>query len=77
MTILKLHSEPFEIGPRFYHALETKVLSLEDDAQKDEAFASSLEHPGHLRRQKLLIQAQRDKAQRLRNFLAAALIRIG
>ena len=77
MTILNLNCEPFDIGPRFYRALEAKALSLEDDAQKDEAFASSLEHPGHLQRQNLLIQTQRDKALRLRNFLAAARIQLG
>jgi hypothetical protein len=65
-------SEPYEISARFYRALQAKAISLEDDAQKDECFAASLENPGHLHRQNLLIQAQRDKAQRLRNFLAEA-----
>ena len=76
MTILNLNCEPFEIGPRFYHALVAKALSLEEDAQKDEAFAASLENPDHLQRQHLLVRAQREKARRLRNFLAAARIRI-
>ncbi len=76
MTMPKLNSEPYEISVRFYRALRAKVLSLEADAEKDELFASSLEHPGHLLRQKFLIQAQRDEAGRLRNFLAETRIRI-
>jgi hypothetical protein len=77
MTILKLNSEPYEISARFYRALQAKALSLEDDAQNDELFAASLENPGHLQRQNLLIQTQRDKARRLRNFLAEARMRAG
>jgi hypothetical protein len=76
MTISKLNSEPYEISARFYRALRAIALSLEADAEKDELFASSLEHPGHLLRQKFLIQAQRDEAGRLRNFLAETRIRI-
>lgn len=75
MTISKLNSEPYEISARFYRALQEKASSLEDDAQKDEVFALSLENPDHLQRQSLLIKAQRDKAQRFRNFLAGARIR--
>ncbi len=77
MTISKLNSEPYEISARFYRALQEKALSLEDDAQKDEFFAASLENADHLHRQNLLIQAQRDKALRVRNFLAEARIRMG
>jgi hypothetical protein len=76
VTILKLNNEPYEISARFYRALEEKALSLEDDAQKDEIFAASLEHPSHLQRHNLLVQAQREKARRLRNFLADARIRL-
>ena len=76
MTPSKINSEPYEISLRFYLALCAKVLSLEADAEKDELLASSLEHPGHLLRQQSLIQAQRDEAGRLRNFLAETRIRI-
>jgi hypothetical protein len=76
VTLPKLICEPYEITLRFYCALEAKALSLEADAQKDELFAASLNHPGHRHRQNLLIQAQRDDADRFRDFLARTRIRI-
>jgi hypothetical protein len=75
MTHTRLKSEPYEISARFYDALRAKALRLEADAQQDELGAASLEHPGHLERQKLLIQTQREDAARFRNFLAGARIR--
>jgi hypothetical protein len=75
-TILNADHEPYQISPRFYRALQEKALSLENDARQDEAFAATLEHPGHLQRQILLIDTQRDQAKRLRDFLAATCIRI-
>jgi hypothetical protein len=75
MTRPQLHSEPYEITVRFYDALRAKALRLEADAQQDELVAATLEHPGHLQRQKLLVQAQREDAARFRNFLAATRIR--
>ena len=68
--------EPYHISPRFYQALQAKALRLENDALKDEVFASTLENPGHLERHNRLIQAQRDQARRLRDFLAASQIRV-
>jgi hypothetical protein len=68
-------SEPYEISVRFYIALWANALRLEADADKDELAAASLEHPGHLQRQKLLVQAQREDAARFRNFLADTCIR--
>jgi hypothetical protein len=69
--------EPYHISPRFYQALQAKALSLENDAQQDEAFAATLDNPGHLKRHQWLIEAQRDQARRLRDFLAASEIRVG
>jgi hypothetical protein len=69
--------EPYHISPRFYKALQAKALSLENDAQQDEAFAATLDNPGHLKRHQWLIEAQRDQARRLRDFLAASEIRVG
>jgi hypothetical protein len=68
-------SEPYEISARFHRALQAKALRLEADAREDERAATSLHHPGHLQRQKLLIQAQRRDAGRFRNFLARTRIR--
>jgi hypothetical protein len=76
-TALNLDHEPYHISPRFYQALQAKALSLENDAQKDEVFASTLDHLGHLERHNRLIQAQREQARRLRDFLAASEIRLG
>lgn len=75
MTHLQLDSEPYEISLRFYGALRAKALRLEADARKDELVAASLEHPGHLQRQKLLVHAQRQDAARFRNFLAGTRVR--
>jgi hypothetical protein len=76
MTLPKLESEPYEISIRFYCALREKGLRLEAQAKKDELFAATLEHPGHLRRHNRLIQAQREDAGRIRDFLADTRIRI-
>jgi len=75
MTHTQLKSEPYEISVRFYDALRAKALRLEADAHRDELVAASLEHPGHLERQRLLIQTQREDAARFRNFLAGTRIR--
>jgi hypothetical protein len=75
-TALNLDHEPYHISPRFYQALQAKAVSLENDAQNDEVFASTLDNPGHLERHNRLIQAQRDQAKRLRDFLAASQIRV-
>jgi hypothetical protein len=72
MTTPQPSRELYEISPRFYRVLQDRAQSLENDAQKDEAFAASLENPGHRHRHQLLIQAQRDKARRLWDFLAGA-----
>jgi hypothetical protein len=77
MPISQVNSEPYEVSARFYRAVEEKASGLEHDADNDEVFAAQLEHPDHLQRQNLLIQAQRDKARHLRNFLADAKVRVG
>ncbi len=77
VTTLDHNLEPYHISPRFYLALHAKADTLESDAQKDEIFASRLDNPGHLERHYRLIQAQRDQARRLRDFLAASEIRVG
>jgi hypothetical protein len=76
MTLLKLKSEPYEISIRFYCTLREKGLRLEAQARKDELFATLLEHPGHRRRHYRLIQAQREDAERIRDFLADTRVRI-
>jgi hypothetical protein len=75
MASLKLDTEPYQISARLYRAIQERAQHLEEDARNDETFAASLEHPGHLQRQNLLIQAQRDQAERFRSFLATAQIR--
>jgi hypothetical protein len=75
MTLSKLKNEPYEISHRFYCVLWEKALHLEAQAQKDELFAASLEHPGQIQRYHLLIEAQRQDAGRVRNFLANTRVR--
>ena len=67
--------EPYEIGLSFYRAVQAKALLLEVDALRDELAASSIDNPDQLRRQMRLIQAQRDEAERLRDFLTRTTVR--
>ena len=76
MPTVKLAREPYQISARFYRAMQAKALTLEVDALRDELAAATIENPDQLRRQRLLIQAQRDEAERLRDFLTATRIRL-
>jgi hypothetical protein len=75
MPIRKLASEPYHLSARFYRAMQAKALMLEIDALRDELAAASIDNPGQLGRQQLLIQAQRDEAERLRDFLTRTCVR--
>ena len=66
---LMFSSEPYEIGARLYRTLQGKAALLEIAALRDEIASANLEDPDQMRRQRLLIQAQRDDAERLRTFL--------
>jgi hypothetical protein len=59
----------FEISMRFRMMLEERISRLHDDADRDEALLALLENKDHIRRQKLLVQAQRSEALRMRRFL--------
>ena len=59
----------YHISQRLHCAIQSKALVLEVDALRDELAACSIENADHLRRQRLLIQAQRDEAERMRDFL--------
>jgi hypothetical protein len=67
--------EPYEISPRLFRAMQTKALMLEIDALRDEVASADVDHPDQLRRLRLLIQAQRDEAERLRDFLTRTTVR--
>jgi hypothetical protein len=66
---------PYRISQRLHRAIQTKALTLEVDALRDELAAHAIDHPDQLRRQRLLIQAQRDEAERLRDFLTRTSVR--
>jgi hypothetical protein len=64
-----VNPEPYQLSARFHRALQTKALILEVDALRDELAANTIFDQDQLRRHRLLIQAQRDEAARLRDFL--------
>ncbi len=67
--------EPYQIGERLYRALEMRAVMLDADALRDELASWTMENPDQLRRQRLLIQAQRDEAERFRDFLTRTIVR--
>ncbi len=67
--------DPYQISQRLHRAIQTKALTLEVDALRDELMAHAIDNPDQLRRQRLLIQAQRDEADRLRDFLNRTSVR--
>ena len=73
-----MHSpEPYQISLRLYRALQAKAVLLEVDALRDELAATSMQDSGQIQRHQLLIQAQRDEADRLRDFLTRTRVRMG
>jgi hypothetical protein len=75
MQTEKNFREPYQISRRFHRAIQSKALMLEVDALRDELVASTMENADQLRRQRMLIQAQRDEADRLRDFLSRTSVR--
>jgi hypothetical protein len=75
MPTWDLTHEPYQISQRFYHSMQAKAVTLEVNALRDELAARMVDDPGQLRRLQLLIQAQRDEASRLRDFLTRACVR--
>ena len=67
--------EPYQISERFHRALQKKAVMLDADALRDELASWTMENPDQLRRQRLLIQAQRDEAERFRDFLTRTIVR--
>ena len=65
----------YHISQRLHCAIQSKALMLEIDAVRDELAARAIENSDQLRRQRLLIQAQRDEAERLRDFLTRTRVR--
>jgi hypothetical protein len=63
-------SEPFRVSERFRLTLEATILDLEAAAARDERALAHLTDPDHRRRQQLLIDAQLERAFRLRELLA-------
>jgi hypothetical protein len=75
MTFQLPTDEPYQIGQRLYRFLLARALMLEVDALRDEILSAATENRDQLRRQRLLIQAQRDEAERLREFLRRTTLR--
>ena len=67
---LSAASEPYRVSERFRLTLESSILELEAAAGRDERALSLITDPDHRRRQQLLIDAQLERAFRLRELLA-------
>ena len=68
---------PIHVSERFRLTLEATILDLEAGAARDERLLLTLEHEDHLRRQRLLVAAQLERAFRLRELLSRTAIRPG
>ena len=66
--------EPYQISERLYRTLQSKALRFEVDALRDELATCSMENADQLRRQRLLVQVQRDEAERFRDFLTRTIV---
>jgi len=67
---LSAASEPYRVSERFRLTLESTILELEAGARRDERALQLITDPDHRRRQQLLIDAQLERAFRLRELLA-------
>ncbi len=63
-------SEPFHVSDRFRLTLESSILSLEAGAARDERTLALIQDADHRRRQQRLVDAQLERAFRLRELLA-------
>ena len=63
-------NEPFRVSERFRLTLESSILELEANAAHDERTLALVTDPDHRRRQQRLIDAQLERAFRLRELLA-------
>jgi hypothetical protein len=70
-------SEPIRVSARFRITLESAIAALEAGATSDEQTLLILTDPDHRRRQRLLVGAQRLRAQQLRELLTRTALRIG
>jgi hypothetical protein len=68
----KTTTERYQISGRFFRSMQARALTLEVNAVRDEVAARTVDNPDQLRRLRWLIQAQRDEASRLRDFLTRA-----
>jgi hypothetical protein len=67
--------ESIHISARFRLTLESAILQLEAGAARDERMVPLLGDADHRRRQRLLVEAQLERAWRLRELLARTAVR--
>lgn len=67
--------EQYHVSARFRLTLEAAILSLESDAAEDERAVAMLKDADHRRRQRMLVQAQLERAFRLNELLGQTAIR--
>lgn len=72
---MAVRREPYEISPRFHLSIQTRILRLEEDADRDEQLIPFLLSEDHRRRQRKLVEAQRREAGRMRELLSYTRLR--
>jgi hypothetical protein len=70
-------SSPIHVSERFRLTLEATILDLEAGAARDERLLPLIRDKDHLRRHRLLVAAQLERAFRLRELLSRTSIRPG
>lgn len=75
MKTYEITSENLHVSARFHAAITEAAVSLEKHAAWDERQISGLADEDHRRRQRQLVEAQLEKAFRLREMLTQMVIR--
>jgi hypothetical protein len=70
-----MDDDRFEVSLRFRLTVEAKIRQLEEDAIFDAKAMADLECEDHRRRQRMLVQAQLERARTLRELLIATRVR--
>ena len=70
-----MDDDRFEVSPRFRLTVAAKIRQLEENAILDAKAMTDLDCEDHRRRQRMLVQAQLERARTLRELLIATRVR--